>query len=325
MILKLKKILKSKSFLIILLAILSLISLSIGVGGFNLFELFVANEFDVKLGIVSRLPRLVSILITGASLSVAGLIMQTITRNKFVSPSTVGTMEWCRFGVMISILMFGSASNLTKMFIAFIFSLIGMLVFIFIISKIKFRDDAMIPLIGIMLGGVVSAITTYFAYQYDIIQNISSWLTGSFALVLQGEYEILYIGIPFLIIGYIYADKFTITGMGKSFAKSLGLNYKLIVFIGLIIVAIILSTIVVTVGSIPFVGLIVPNIVSIFRGDNIKNNIFYISMIGANFVLICDIISRIIIFPYEVPVSITISILGSIIFLILILRRNKIA
>lgn len=318
-----KNILFSKSFLIFILIILGILSLIIGVQDFNIFNMFSKGSSDAQLIAISRLPRLLSIIIAGASLSIAGLIMQTITRNKFASPSTAGTMEWCKLGIMISILFFGSASNFTKMAIAFATALLGTLFFTTIISNIKFKDPSMVPLTGMMLGGVVSAVTTYFAYQYDIIQNISSWLMGSFSLVVKGQYELLFLGLPFLIIAYFYADKFTITGMGDDMAKSLGLNHKAITFIGLSIVALICATVVVSVGSIPFVGLIVPNMVSLIKGDNIRKNLFHTAISGSIFVLICDIIGRCLIFPYEISASVIISVLGSIIFLSLLFRRLR--
>lgn len=308
----LKKLLFNKISGIIILIILSVISIFIGV-----------HDFTKDIFILTRIPRLLSIIITGSSLAISGVIMQAITKNKFVSPSTAGTMEWSRFGVMLAIVFFQGASSSTKIFVAFSTSLGGSILFMILLSKIKIKDVVMVPLIGMMFGSVVSSITTFFSYKYDVIQNISSWLLGSFSSVIKGRYEILYIGIPFLIISYIYADKFTITGMGEEIAKGLGINYKVIVMIGLIIVSIISSTVTVAIGTLPFIGLIVPNIVSMYRGDNIKKNIFDTALLGAIFVLACDIFSRILIFPYEVSVSLTISVVGSLIFLILIFRRNK--
>ncbi|MGB5793661.1 iron chelate uptake ABC transporter family permease subunit, partial [Poseidonibacter sp.] len=95
-----------------------------------------------------------------------------------------------------------------------------------------------------------------------------------------------------------------------------------IVFIGLIIVAFITSSIVVTIGTIPFIGLIIPNLVSIYRGDNIKNTLLETALLGAFFVLLCDVLGRVLIFPFEVSISIIFSILGSLIFLILVFKGN---
>ena len=288
-----------------------------------MLEFLNGKTHAVELAILSRIPRLLSILVTGASLSIAGIIMQTITNNKFVSPSTIGIMDWAKFGIMIALILFGDKATILKMIIAFSFTLVGTMLFMNILSKIQFKNSVLIPLVGIMLGNVVNSITGFVSYRFDIIQNINSWLQGSFSLVIKGRYELLYIGMPFLVIAYIYADRFTIARMGDTFSINLGLNRKKIVSIGLVIVTMITSTIVVTIGSIPFIGLIVPNIVSIYKGDNMKKSLFDVTILGALFVLICDILGRIIIFPYEISISVVISITGSIVFLFILFRRYK--
>lgn len=317
------KIFYKNSIYIIILIVLSIISIQIGVKDFSIIGALFNNKEDVFLATISRLPRLLAIIITGAGLSIAGLIMQTITNNKFVSPSTAGTMEWCRLGILISMLFFGGEHKLVKILSAFIIALIGNFLFMLILRNIKLKNSLMVPLIGMMLGSVVSSITSFIAYKYDIIQNLSSWLQGNFSTILKGNYEILYFGIPVAIIAYIYANKFTIASMGEEFSINLGVNYQKTVTIGLVLISFITSLIVVTIGSIPFVGLIIPNIISMTKGDKIKNTIFDIAMLGSIFVLVCDIIGRLIIYPYEVSVSTIISILGSAIFLFILFKKEK--
>ena len=314
---------KNIIFLIIILVILSIVSLLTGVQKFTLENLLLGKE--TQLLIISRIPRLVSILVTGASLGIAGIIVQTISSNKFVSPSTIGTMDWAKFGIMISLIFLGDKSTLLKMTVAFIFALFGTMLFMKVLSKMKIKNVVMIPLIGIMLGNIVNSITGFVAYKFDLIQNIGSWMQGNFALVVKGRYELIYIGIPFLVLAYIYTDKFTIVGIGKDFSANLGLNREKITFIGLIIVSVITASIVVTIGTIPYVGLIIPNIVSIYKGDNMKKSLPDTAILGALFVLICDIAGRIVMYPYEVSISVIMSIVGSLIFLILIFRRYKYA
>ncbi len=117
-----------------------------------------------------------------------------------------------------------------------------------ILERIKFNDAIFIPLVGLMLGNIVSSVATFIAYKYDLIQNLSSWSQGDFSLVVKGRYELLYLSIPLLIIAYVYADKFTVAGMGESFSVNLGLKYKRVVNIGLIIVSLIASLVILTVG-----------------------------------------------------------------------------
>ncbi|OIS62180.1 iron ABC transporter permease [Bacillus subtilis] len=312
-------------YLFILLIILAVTSVFIGVEDLSPLDLFDLSKQEASTLFASRLPRLISIVIAGLSMSICGLIMQQISRNKFVSPTTAGTMDWARLGILISLLLFTSASPLIKMLVAFVFALAGNFLFMKILERIKFNDTIFIPLVGLMLGNIVSSIATFIAYKYDLIQNVSSWLQGDFSLVVKGRYELLYLSIPLVIIAYVYADKFTLAGMGESFSVNLGLKYKRVVNIGLIIVSLITSLVILTVGMLPFLGLIIPNIVSIYRGDNLKSSLPHTALLGAVFVLFCDILGRFIIFPYEISIGLMVGIIGSGIFLFMLLRRKAYA
>ncbi|QYX43906.1 petrobactin ABC transporter permease YclN [Bacillus inaquosorum] len=312
-------------YLFILLIILAVTSVFIGVEDLSPLDLFDLSNQEASTLFASRLPRLISIIIAGLSMSICGLIMQQISRNKFVSPTTAGTMDWARLGILISLLLFTSASPLMKMLVAFVFALAGNFLFMKILERIKFNDTIFIPLVGLMLGSIVSSIATFIAYKYDLIQNVSSWLQGDFSLVVKGRYELLYLSIPLVIIAYIFADKFTVAGMGESFSVNLGLKYKRVVNIGLIIVSLVTSLVILTVGMLPFLGLIIPNIVSIYRGDNLKSSLPHTALLGAVFVLFCDILGRIIIFPYEISIGLMVGIIGSGIFLFMLLRRKTYA
>jgi len=309
--------------LIIAASILSVVSLFIGAKTISFQQLINGGEMEMLVLLLSRVPRLISILITGMALSISGLIMQQITRNKFVSPSTAATMDSARFGIMFSMVLLPGLHVMGKMAIAFVFALLGTFLFMFILRKIKVKNIVIIPLVGIMLGNLIDSVTTFIAYRFDLIQNINSWLQGSFSMVTKGRYEIIYITIPLAILAYYFANKFTIAGMGEDFSKNLGLNYNLVVNIGLTIVALISSAVLVTVGSIPFLGLIVPNIVSMIRGDNLKNSLGTTSLLGAVFLLFSDILGRLVIYPYEISISLTVGVLGSIIFIYLIFKGVK--
>ncbi|CCL25857.1 iron chelate uptake ABC transporter family permease subunit [Clostridioides difficile] len=311
-----------KRYLVIGIIILSYFSLFIGAEDINIMHIFVKNQHKLMIFIMSRIPRLISRLIAGVGMSIAGLIMQQISKNKFVSPTTGATIDAAQFGIVICMLLVPTASIFTKTIIAFVFSLVGTFTFMKIIGKLQFKNIIFVPLVGIMFGNIIGSMTDFIAYKYDLSQNVSSWMQGDFSMILKGNYEILYITIPLIILAYIYANKFTIVGMGMDFATNLGLSYKRIVNIGLIIVALVTVCVVVTAGNIPFIGLIVPNIVSLYMGDNIRASIWYTGLLGAIFVLICDIFGRIIIYPYEISIGLTVGVIGSILFLYLILRRN---
>ena len=311
-----------KRYLIILLMILSIISLFIGVDDINIIDLLNDNKDKLMVFLISRVPRLISILVAGMGMSIAGLIMQQISKNKFVSPTTGATIDSAQLGIVICMLTIPGASIFAKTVIAFIFSLIGTFMFMKIIGKLQFKNVIFVPLVGIMFGNIIGAMTDFIAYKYDMSQNVTAWMQGDFSMIIKGNYEILYITIPMIILAYVYANRFTVAGMGEDFATNLGLNYKKVVNLGLIIVSLVTVCVVVTAGNIPYIGLIVPNIVSLYMGDNIRESIWHTGLFGAIFVLVCDIFGRVIIYPYEISIGLTVGVIGSITFLYLILRRN---
>lgn len=314
-----------KRILIILLILLSLVSIFLGVHDIKISDIFTLTNDQLNVLFISRIPRLVSILTAGMGMSICGLIMQQISKNKFVSPTTGATIDSAQLGLVFSMIALPNARMIDKMMFSFIFSLIGTFLFMNILKRLKFKNAVFVPLVGIMFGNIIGSMTTFIAYKYNLMQDITSWMQGNFAMILKGNYEMLYITIPLIGIAYFYANKFTIAGMGEDFAINLGVNYNRIVNIGFTIVAVVTASVVITVGSIPFIGLIVPNIVSMYKGDNIKDSIWHTGLFGAIFVLSCDIFSRIIIYPYEIPIGLTVGVVGSVMFLCMILRRTTYA
>ncbi|MFF3102777.1 ABC transporter permease [Viridibacillus arvi] len=314
-----------KRYLFIALILLSLISLFVGVSRISPTDLLDFESEETQIFLISRLPRLVAIILAGMGMSIAGLIMQSLSRNKFVSPTTAGTLDATKLGILVSMLLFANASLIEKMAVSFVFALAGTLLFMQILNRIKFKDAIFIPLVGLMFGNILSSITTFFAYKADVIQNISSWLQGDFSMVMKGRYELLYISVPILIIAYLYANRFTVAGMGEDFSKNLGLAYKRIVNFGLILVALVTTTVVLTVGMIPFLGLIIPNIVSIFKGDHLQKTLPHTALLGAIFLLACDILGRILIYPYEISISLMVGVIGSGVFLYMLFRGKAYA
>ncbi|WP_140536270.1 ABC transporter permease [Haemophilus haemolyticus] len=312
-----------RRYWIFLLILLSVISLFLGVSSVTMRGLFNLEDSQWQIFLDSRVPRLVSILIAGASLSICGLVMQQLSRNRFVSPTTAGTMDSARLGILLTILFFPGASMFLKTAIAVLVSFIGSLLFMSILSRLKFKDTIFVPLVGMMFGNVISSITAFIAYQQDLLQNLSGWLQGDFSLVMSGRYELLYFSLPMLIISYLFAQRFSIVGMGKDFATNLGLNYNQVLYIGLLIVSTVSSIIIVSVGVIPFLGLIVPNLVTLYLGDNLKKILSHTALLGAVFVLFCDILGRCLIYPYEISINAVVGVMGSGIFLYFLLKRYR--
>src|SRR5690606_31781934 len=312
-------------YLLIGLIVASILSLFIGVSNITPLDLLDFTSEETEIFLISRLPRLFAILLAGAGMSIAGLIMQQLSRNKFVSPTTAGTLDATRLGILVSMLLFANATMFTKMLVAFAFALGGTLLFMQILNRIKFKDAIFIPLVGLMFGNILSSVTTFFAYRADVIQNMSAWLQGDFSMIMKGRYELLYISIPVIIVAYLYANRFTVAGMGDDFSNNLGLAYKRVVNFGLILVALITATVVLTVGMIPFLGLIIPNIISIAKGDHLQKTLPHTALLGATFLLVCDILGRVLIYPYEISISLMVGVIGSGIFLYLLFRRKAYA
>ena len=225
-------------------------------------------------------------------------------------------------GLLIFLIFIPTAGAALKMLFAFLFTFIASLIFLAIVRKIRYRNVVFVPLVGLMFGGIIGSISTFFAVRMNIVQDTSAWMMGDFSGILQGRYELIYLSLPAIIITYLYANKFTVVGMGEDFSRNLGLNYRAIMNIGLFCVSLTVSAVVITAGAIPFLGLIVPNVVSLLFGDNLKKTLPLVALSGAIFLLLCDIAGRIVIYPYEVPIGVTVSIIGAIIFLILIIRKR---
>ena len=312
-----------KRYLFIILIILSIISLFVGVTNISVNDILSFNIDKIQILLISRFPRLIAIIVAGVGLSISGLIMQQISKNKFVSPTTAATADFAKLGILFCIMIIPGATIMQKMIISFIFAGLGTILFMKMIKAIKIKNIIFVPLIGMMLGKIIGSITTFFAYKYDLVQNISSWMEGDMSLIMKGSYELLYLSIQMVIIAFLYANKFTIVGMGEDFAINLGVNYNFVVNVGLAIVSLICAVTIITVGNIPFLGLIIPNIISLYSGDNLKKTLYHTALLGPIFLLACDILGRFIIFPFEMSISLTVGVIGSIIFLYMIIRGSK--
>lgn len=309
--------------LVLILIVLSFFSIFVGVKDISIFDLHQLSKDELLVIVVSRIPRTIAVLIAGVGMSISGLIVQQISLNKFVSPTTMGTLDACKMGILFSMILFPNGGIVFKTVLSFTIALAASIVFLRLASKIKVQNVIFIPLIGIVFGNILSAIATFFAFRYNLVQNMDGWMMGDFSSILKGNYEILYLGVLVVILCYLYANKFTIVGLGEDAATSLGLNPKRIMYLGLVFVSITSTVVILTAGVIPFLGLIVPNIVSLIFGDNLRKTISYTALVGAIFLLVCDLLSRMIIAPYEVPIGLTVSIVGGVVFLYLILKKTK--
>ena len=296
---------------------LILFAASVSVGVANMFS----GSLNDSVLFISRLPRTFALVLTGASMAVAGMIMQILLKNRFVEPSMVGASQSAALGLLLMALWFPSATLLWKMSASAMAALIGMLVFMMLTRKLPPTAQLLVPLVGIVFGGVIDSVATFIAYEHEMMQLLSFWQSGDFSGVLLGRYELLWLTGVMAVFAYVIADQLTIVGLGDTVAANLGLNRDVILWCGLLIVAMITSLVLVTVGNIPFIGLVVPNIVSRLMGDKLRASLPVVAILGAALVLLCDVIGRLIVFPFEIPVSTVFGVLGTILFLGILWRQ----
>lgn len=282
-----------------------------------------AADFDWELLRQSRLPRTAAVLLAGSALAMAGLLMQLLTQNRFVEPSTVGTTESAALGLLLITIFAPTAPIFVKMAVACVAAIAGTALFIFTIGRLRHRKGFIVPLVGIMIGTVIGAISTFIALDVDLIQSLNAWQLGSFAGAIVGRWELLMLVAVMLVISYFVADRFTLLGLGKSYAINAGINFKRTETLGLVIVAITAAIVVTVIGSLPFLGLVVPNIVSLYFGDNARRSLPWVMILGAGFTLVCDLAGRLLRYPFEIPVGTVVGVVGGAIFLVILLRRHQ--
>lgn len=302
--------------LLLAVVLLAVVSLMVGAGTVG------ADGAPDFLG-VSRLPRTLSLLLAGSAIAISGMLMQILSRNRFVEPATAGTNEAAALGVVaVSILAPGVPVSV-RLVAAALAALIGTGAFMLILRRVPLRDPLIVPLIGIMLGGVIGAATTMLAIRHDLMQSLSSLSTANFSGVLEGRYELLWLVGLLALVAFVAADRFTVAGLGDDVATNLGVSSGKVLALGLGVVSITVAVVVVHVGALPFLGLIVPNAVSMLLGDNVRRTAPWVALSGAGLTLLCDLIGRLVVYPFEVPAGLVMAVLGAVLFLVMLARKGR--
>lgn len=299
--------------------VLALLTASLMVGQYDIL----GTEDGWEMFRATRVPRTIALVLAGAAMAMSGLIMQMLTQNRFVEPTTTGTTEWAGLGLLASFLLFPDGSVMTRMLFAVGAAFIGTMVFFAFLRRVTLRSSLVVPIVGIMLGAVVSAVSTFIALQTDLLQSLGVWFAGSFTSVIAGQYEILWVVLLVVVAVFFYADRLTAAGLGEDIATNIGLNYNRIVLVGTSLVAVATGVVTVVVGNLPFLGLIVPNIVSMLRGDDLRSNLPWVCLTGIGVVALCDLLGRIVIAPFEMPVSVILGVVGAAVFIALIVKRSR--
>lgn len=301
------------------LAVAALLVLSLLTGVVDVFD----GERGREMIAITRVPRTVSLVLAGASMAMCGLVMQLLTQNRFVEPSTVGTTEWAGLGLILTMVLVPGAGLVPRMLGAIAAAFVGTMVFFLFLRQVRLTSSLVVPIVGIMLGAVVGSVTTYVALATDTLQSLGIWFAGSFTSVLRGDYEILWVVALVAVAVFVVADRFTVAGLGEEVATNVGLNYRAVVLLGTVLVAVATGVVTVVIGNLPFLGLIVPNVVSLFRGDDLRSNLPWVCLLGIALVTVCDLVGRTIIAPFELPVSLILGIVGAAVFIALLLRSRR--
>lgn len=270
-----------------------------------------------------RVPRTIALVLAGAAMAMSGLVMQLLTQNRFVEPTTTGTTEWAGLGLLFAMILVPTASVLERMAFAVVFSFMGTMVFFLFLRRVSLRSSLIVPIVGVMLGAVVSSVSSFIALKTDTLQTLGTWFQGSFTSVYKGQYEVLWIVLAVVVAVFFFADRLTIAGLGEELATNVGVNYQRMMLLGTALIAIATGVVTVVVGNLPFVGLIVPNLVSMWRGDDLRSNLPWVCALGIGLVAACDLLARIIIAPFEIPVSVILGIVGAVVFVALIVRGTR--
>ncbi|NMM53633.1 iron chelate uptake ABC transporter family permease subunit [Paenibacillus aquistagni] len=309
----------TKPFILAIIVVIMLGIISLFTGVYDIR----GQEDGMEMFFITRVPRTVALMLTGAAMAMAGLVMQLTTQNRFVEPTTTGTIEWAGLGLLVVYLFVPAPSLVLRMTGAILFSFIGTMIFFLFLRRVRLRSSLIVPIIGLMLGAVISAISTFMGLFFQMTQIIESWFVGSFAAVQIGRYEYLWIIVIITFLIFIYANRLTLAGLGEDVATNLGVNYNRIILLANGLIAVAVGIVAAVIGNLPFLGLIVPNIVSMFRGDDLRSNLPWVCVIGMSTITLCDIISRTIIMPFEVPVSLILGTVGAVVFITILLRQRK--
>lgn len=304
------------------LALLAACSLFVGVGALNP-AMLLSDPDALALMLASRLPRTLAALLAGSGLAIAGLVMQTMARNRFVEPATAGTVQGAALGILLVTIFAPAASMFLKTAIATVSALAATSLFLSMAHRLPPTQPFLVPLFGLVYGGVVGAAVTYVAWQADLLQLVEIWLNGEFSGVLRGRYELLWLSALCVVLAWWVADRLTIMSLGREASIGLGIDYARMLQFGLVIVSAISALTVVVVGAIPFVGLVVPTLVSRLAGDNLRSTIPLVGLAGAALVLACDMVGRLLRFPYEIPVGTVLGVVGALVFLAILHVRPR--
>ncbi len=276
-----------------------------------------------------RLPRALFAIVAGAGLAVAGATMQSVMKNPLADAYTTGISSGACFGVAIAAVLGVSVMNGTMSSIsvvnAFIFSLLPMVAIVLIAPRENISPATLI-LAGTALSYLFNSLTTIILSFTDseTLATVYEWQIGTLTDI---SWECIPIPLIVTIVGtatmVVLSKKLNVLSLGDDQATALGLSVERMRLILLILISLIVASVIAYAGIIGFIGLVSPHIVRILIDSDNRFVIPGSALFGAAFLLLCDIIVRLISDVETVPVGVVVSFIGAPIFLYLIIRQSK--
>lgn len=269
-----------------------------------------------------RITRVLGGLFAGIGLASSGVILQNVMNNSLASPNTIGVNSGSGFFVMLSMLLFPANTTLTPLF-AFLGALLTT-ISIFLLASLSDSSRTTIILAGITISSFLNAgINTIKLLNTDLTINMTSFLIGSLSGLTTKK---LFVPCICIIIAFIlslfFAKPLNILGLGDDIARSLGLRVGLTRFLLLTLSSILAGCVVSYAGLLSFIGLIVPHICRHLFGNDVRFLLPCSALLGASFVIFCDLLGRVLFSPFELPAGIIMSFIGGPFFLYLLLKKK---
>ena len=310
-------------------AMLSLIDILIGMSHIGIKEIIdsIINYSGSKQDLIIRtvrLPRVLLCILIGASMAISGLIMQNLTRNPLASPQILGINSGATLSVVVIMVFFPLLGYKAKILGAFLGAgVIGL--FVHVIGTVKNLSPLKITLVGISIQLFLSSITkSIMLFNESKTSDLVFWMIGG---VHHAQFIHIMAILPWFILSIVLtiliSNSMDTLKMGDSVAISLGENVKLTKTVATIVVILLSSSSVAIAGPISFVGLITPHIISKLGGRNFRQNFILCGIYGANLLLLSDIISKLLKYPYESPVGIVTSFIGAVFYIFLANKEMK--
>ena len=313
--------------------LVAMVAVSLNVGAAQIDDLVSAlfnpgaNTSAAEILWQIRIPRIVTALIVGAALGVAGAIAQGATNNPLAEPAILGTSAGAALAVVIGVLanvvVVGSVS-------AMVIAAIGALLATLLTLRFATLERSVSPLnlviIGLAVSATISAIVGILttAISRSDARSISFWNFGSLALTNSSDLlPLLVFTVAGIVIAVWIAPKLDLLSLGDATAKHLGIDPRKVRRIALIALAILIGAAVSTVGTISFLGLAAPHIARLIGGPKHRPLILQSALLGATILLIADTLARTIAAPNELNVGLFTALIGAPILALLVRNRQS--